>query len=78
MRNIILSVIGVLVIVGAIFAAIKISESNDKPKPEVKKVVKTVFVEEAKNGTWHTCPIHGRGQISGVLIPSPDNDPKKK
>jgi hypothetical protein len=34
--------------------------------------------EEAKDGTWHTCPIHGRGQISGVLIPSPDNDPKKK
>ncbi len=51
MRNIILSVIGVLVIVGAIFGAYKISESNNKPKPQVKKVVKTVFVEEVKNGT---------------------------
>ncbi|AEE19672.1 efflux RND transporter periplasmic adaptor subunit [Dokdonia sp. 4H-3-7-5] len=60
MRNIILSVIGVLVIVGAIFAAIKISESNDKPKPEVKKVVKTVFVEEVKNGTVPiTIPANG-------------------
>jgi hypothetical protein len=34
--------------------------------------------EEAKDGTWHTCPIHGRGKISGTLVPSPDNDPKKK
>ena len=50
MRNIILSIIGVLIIVGAIFAAMKISERNNKPKPKVEKVVKTVFVEEAKNG----------------------------
>lgn len=50
MRNIILSVIGVLIIVGAIFAAQKIGEGNDKPKPPVKKVVKTVFVEEVENG----------------------------
>lgn len=50
MRNIILSAIGIFILVGALFGAYKISESNNKPKPQVKKVVKTVFVEEAKNG----------------------------
>ena len=60
MRNIILSVIGVLILVGAIFAAYKISESNNAPKPKVNKVVKTVYVDEAINGTVPiTIPANG-------------------
>lgn len=51
MRKIILFVIGVLIIAGAIFAANYIISSNEKVKPKAEKVVKTVFVEEAKNST---------------------------
>jgi len=50
-RKIILFVIGVLIIAGAIFAANYIISSNEKVKPKAEKVVKTVFVEEAKNST---------------------------
>ncbi len=34
--------------------------------------------EETKQGTWHTCPVHGRGKLAGVRQVDPDNDSKKK
>jgi len=50
-RKIILFALGVLIILGAIFAANYIISSNEKVKPKAEKVVKTVFVEEARNST---------------------------
>ncbi|EDM44970.1 Secretion protein HlyD [unidentified eubacterium SCB49] len=49
MRKIILIVIGFLLIAASIVGANYIIESNNKPKPEVKKIVKTVFVQDVKN-----------------------------
>lgn len=49
MRNIILSVLGLLLIVGAAFFAKKIIDSKTRPKPRPTKVVKTVFVDTVKN-----------------------------
>lgn len=49
MRNIILSVLGLLIIVGAIFGARKIIASKTRPKPRPSKVVKTVFVDTIMN-----------------------------
>ncbi|WP_298487620.1 HlyD family efflux transporter periplasmic adaptor subunit [uncultured Maribacter sp.] len=51
MRKIILSVIGVLLIVGAFFLAQTLIANKKKPKPKVEKVVKTVFVEKIENKT---------------------------
>ncbi|MEM9141606.1 MAG: HlyD family efflux transporter periplasmic adaptor subunit [Bacteroidota bacterium] len=51
MRKTILSVLGLLLIVGAIFLAKQIIDSKKGLRPEAQKVVKTVFVEEIKNGT---------------------------
>ncbi len=51
MRKILLFVIGIAIIVGAIMAANAIIQNSIKPKPEVKKIVKTVFTETAKNTT---------------------------
>ncbi len=50
MRKIILSLLGVLLIVGAFFASQAIVESNQRTRPKPKKVIKTVFVEDVKNG----------------------------
>lgn len=50
MRKIILSVLGVLVIVGAIFGAKAIVDSKTQRRPRVEKVVKTVFTEVVRNG----------------------------
>ncbi|MGB5821715.1 MAG: HlyD family efflux transporter periplasmic adaptor subunit [Saonia sp.] len=50
MRKIILSVLGVLLIVAAVFLAKKIANSKDKRKPKTEKVVKTVFTETVRNG----------------------------
>ena len=50
MRNIILSVLGVLLIVGAIFIGKQISNSKKKERPVVQKVVKTIFTDTVKNG----------------------------
>ncbi len=49
-RKIVLSILGILLIVAAFYAAIAItnSKNNDRPRPE--KVVKTVFVDTVKNG----------------------------
>lgn len=49
MRKIILSVLGVLVIVGAIFGAKAIVDSKTQRRPRVEKVVKTVFTEVVRN-----------------------------
>ena len=49
MRNIILSIIGVLTIVGAIFLGNYLVEKNQKPKPKFKKQIKTVFVKSVAN-----------------------------
>lgn len=50
MRKIILSLLGVLLIIGAFFASRAIVASNQRTRPKPKKVIKTVFVEDAVNG----------------------------
>ncbi|MDN3595398.1 efflux RND transporter periplasmic adaptor subunit [Zunongwangia endophytica] len=50
-RKIILSVLGLLLIAGAVFAAKWIIDSNVKTDPEVQKVVKNVFFKTVKNDT---------------------------
>jgi len=60
MRKLILFGIGVLIILGAIFAAYIIVENSIKPEPKVDKVIKTVFVETVKNTTIPiTIPTNG-------------------
>ncbi len=51
MRKIILSVLGVLLIVAAVFFAKRIADSKKSFKPKAEKVVKTVFAEVVQNGT---------------------------
>jgi multidrug efflux pump subunit AcrA (membrane-fusion protein) len=51
MRNIILSILGVLILVGSFFMAKKIIANKHKPKPVTSKIVKTVFVDTVKNST---------------------------
>ncbi|WP_010520686.1 efflux RND transporter periplasmic adaptor subunit [Aquimarina agarivorans] len=51
MRKIILSLLGILLIIGSFLGAKKIIANKKKPKPVADKVVKTVFTETAKNGT---------------------------
>lgn len=51
MRNIILSIIGVLLIVASIFFAKKLIDNKTKPKPVIEKVVKTVYIDTVKNET---------------------------
>ena len=49
MRNIILAVLGVLLIVAAIFGGNILLEKNNKPKPKYKKEIKTVFTNAVVN-----------------------------
>ena len=49
MRKIISIVLGVLLLVGAIFIAKYLIDNKKKPKPSFDKIVKTVFVEEVEN-----------------------------
>ena len=51
MRKIILSVLGLLFIIGSFFIAKSLINSKNKPKPVVPKVVKTVFIDTVKNQT---------------------------
>lgn len=51
MRKIILSILGVVLVIVAIFVAKSIIESNTKERPPAKKVVKTVYVQSVNNGT---------------------------
>ena len=50
MRNIILSILGVVLIIGAIFIGKNISNSKKKTRPIPEKVIKTVFTDTIKNG----------------------------
>jgi multidrug efflux pump subunit AcrA (membrane-fusion protein) len=51
MRNIILSIFGVLLIIGSIFIAKLLIDNKSKPKPVIEKVVKTVYIDTVKNQT---------------------------
>ena len=51
MRNIILSILGILLIVGSFFMAKEIVDSKKSFRPKASKVVKTVFTEVIENGT---------------------------
>ena len=60
MRKLILFGIGIVIIVGSIFAAYIIIKKSTKTVPKVDKVIKTVFVETVKNTTIPiTIPAHG-------------------
>lgn len=60
MRKLILLGIGIVIIVGSLFAAYIIIKNSTKPEPKVDKVIKTVFVETVKNTTIPiTIPTHG-------------------
>ncbi|TVZ52139.1 efflux RND transporter periplasmic adaptor subunit [Dokdonia sp. Hel_I_53] len=50
MRKVILSVVGLILIIGAYFASQAIIASNQKERPKPKKVIKTVFVDTVNNG----------------------------
>nr|WP_321222211.1 HlyD family efflux transporter periplasmic adaptor subunit [uncultured Psychroserpens sp.] len=51
MRNIILSIIGIVLIVGSFFIAKRLIDNKKKPKPVPEKVVKTIFTDTVQNGT---------------------------
>ncbi len=50
MRKIILSILGVLIIVAAVYVAKLIISSKSSSRPKVEKVTKIVFVEQIQNG----------------------------
>ncbi len=50
-RKIILSALGIVLVIVAIFVAKLIIDSNTKEKPPVKKTVKSVFIDTVKNRT---------------------------
>lgn len=59
-RKIILSGLGILLIIAAIFGAKLIIDSNVKEKPPVTKTVKNVFIDTVENGTVPiTVPANG-------------------
>lgn len=59
-RKIILSIIGLVLIIAAIFGAKAIIDSNVKEKPKVSKIVKNVFVDTVQNGVVPiTVPANG-------------------
>lgn len=49
MRKIILSILGVALVIGAVLLGRYIISQKNKPKPQFKKLVKTVFVETVEN-----------------------------
>ncbi|WP_055444428.1 efflux RND transporter periplasmic adaptor subunit [Lacinutrix himadriensis] len=51
MRKIILSIIGVLLIIGSILFAKKLIADKNKPKPVKAKIVKTIFTDTVQNST---------------------------
>lgn len=51
MRKIIFSILGILLIVGAVFGAKELIANKKKPKPIVKKVVKTILTDTVHNRT---------------------------
>ncbi|RDK89131.1 efflux RND transporter periplasmic adaptor subunit [Marinirhabdus gelatinilytica] len=68
MRKLILYGLGVLLLIVAIFGAKYIVDSNNKPKPKIEKVVKTVFTQTAQNTTVPiTIPTNGTLQAKERL-----------
>lgn len=51
MRNIIVSILGLLLIIGAIYLGDTIANSKNKTRAIPEKVIKTVFVDTVQNGT---------------------------
>ncbi|MFT5244770.1 MAG: hypothetical protein ACI8QQ_002715, partial [Psychroserpens sp.] len=51
MRNLILSILGVVLIVGALYIGNNIANSKKKTRPIPEKVIKTVFTDTVQNGT---------------------------
>lgn len=51
MRNIILSIIGIVLIIGSYFFAKRLIDNKKKPKPVAEKVIKTVFTDTVQNKT---------------------------
>ena len=51
MRNIIVSILGLLLIIGAIYIGDAIANSKNKTRAIPEKVIKTVFVDTVQNGT---------------------------
>jgi multidrug efflux pump subunit AcrA (membrane-fusion protein) len=51
MRKIILSLLGILLVIAAIFGAKMIIESNTVERPPLKKITKTVFIDIVENRT---------------------------
>ena len=61
MRNIILSIIGILIIISSVFVAQTLIDNKTKPKPVASKVVKTVLTDTVKNSTIDILiPANGR------------------
>ena len=50
-RKVVLSILGLLLIIASVFVAKAIIASKFTPKPQLQKIVKTVFVDTVKNGT---------------------------
>ncbi len=51
MRKILLFIIGIVIIGAALLVAVLIVKNNNQPKPEVQKVIKTVFTQNAENSS---------------------------
>ena len=51
MRNIILSILGVLFIIATVFISKLLIDNKNKPKPIAAKVIKTVFTDTVNNTT---------------------------
>jgi len=49
MRNIILTILGVLLVAASYFGGKVLLDKRNKPKPQLGKTIKTVFIEEVKN-----------------------------
>lgn len=50
MRKVLLFILGVVIIGGAFLGSYLIVKNSSQPKPEVQKIIKTVFTENAMNG----------------------------
>ena len=50
MRNIINSIIGILLILGAVLIARNFIKNKQRPKPTFAKIVKTVVIDTVENG----------------------------
>lgn len=51
MRKILLFIIGIIIIGGALLVAVLIVKNSNPPKPEVQRVIKTVFTQTAENSS---------------------------